>query len=516
MAWGDRVRYEVTLQTLLRGLPATVHGPGNPPVGGIAYDSRVVHPGDLFIAIRGFRHDGHAFAGDAVRRGAVAVVAERRLDLPAAVPQVVVVDSRLALAHLAAAFHAHPSQSLTLIGVTGTSGKGTTSHLIEAVLTAGGTPTGLIGTMGARIGAETVPLERTTPEAPDLQYLLRRMVDTGVRVVVMEVASHALALHRVAGCRFAGAVFTNLTLDHLDFHKTFDAYRDAKRMLFAMVEPDGFAVINADDPSGRVMAAASRAGVVTYGITHPAQVRAADLRLHLHGADFTLTTPVDRRRVRLRLHGRFNVYNALAALAVARALSRDLAGAIDTLARFAGVPGRFEAVDDGQPFGVVVDYAHKPDGLENVLVTARDFVAGRIIVVFGCGGDRDRTKRPVMGQIAARLADVAIVTSDNPRSEEPGAIIDEILAGIRESGAGSRQSQVEVEPDRRRAIRRAVELARPGDMVIIAGKGHETYQEIKGVKHPFDDRVVARDALKRYRESGVGSRESGANTGEKP
>jgi UDP-N-acetylmuramoyl-L-alanyl-D-glutamate--2,6-diaminopimelate ligase len=345
--------------------------------------------------------------------------------------------------------------------------------------------------MGARIGARDVPLDRTTPEAVDLQRLLREMVDAGLRHAVVEVASHALALRRVDGTRFAAAVFTNLTQDHLDFHKSLEEYRAAKRRLFAMVEPDGVAVINADDPHGAVMASASRAPVLTYAIDRDADLVATGLRLHLGGSDYTLRTRGGEVPVTTRLHGRFNVYNALAAAALARHYGADPETIRGVLAAFPGVPGRFEAVDEGQAFGVVVDYAHTPDGLQNVLRTAKDFVRGRTIVVFGAGGDRDRTKRPVMGAIAAALADVAVVTSDNPRTEEPGAIIDQILAGMREGTA-----QIEVEPDRRRAIGRAVALARPGDFIIIAGKGHEPYQEIHGTKHPFDDRLVAREALR--------------------
>jgi len=326
------------------------------------------------------------------------------------------------------------------------------------------------------------------------------MADQHLDCVMMEVASHALALHRVDGCRFRAAVFTNLTQDHLDFHKTLDAYRAAKRTLFEMVDADGNATINVDDPSASAMAASSRAPVVTYGLTSRADVRAERVRLHLGGSEFMAVTPRGRLPVRLRLHGRFNVYNALAAIAAADAqqIALDVIG--QALEGFAGVPGRFEAVDEGQSFAVIVDYAHTPDGLENVLQAARSFAGGRTLVVFGCGGDRDRTKRPVMGRIAAQLADVAIVTSDNPRSEEPTAIIEEILTGIRDPGSGIRnqpsKAQIEVEPDRRKAISRAIELVRPGDVVLIAGKGHEPYQEIHGVKHPFDDRVVAREALR--------------------
>jgi UDP-N-acetylmuramoyl-L-alanyl-D-glutamate--2,6-diaminopimelate ligase len=481
----------VRLDRLLAELSgASVVGPADVTVRGLAAHHEAVQPGSLFVAVRGFRHDGHAFLGEVVRRGAAAVVVEGDAAVPPGPTVVRVGDSRLALALLSAAFHGHPSRRLTVIGVTGTNGKGTTAFLIEALLSAAGCRCGVIGTMGAKVGERTLPLERTTPEAPQLQQLLRAMADDGVEVVVMEVASHALVLHRVAGTRFGGAVFTNLTQDHLDFHPTFDDYRAAKRRLFELLEPDGFAVVNADDPAAEAMAAASRAPVVRYGIARDADIRAADIRLRWDGMEYTVRTPAGALRIAARLPGRFNVYNSLAAIAVALRVGVDPAAIPPVLARFPGVPGRFEPVDEGQGFGVVVDYAHTPDGLENVLRTARDFVRGRTIVVFGAGGDRDRTKRPKMGAVAVALADLAIITSDNPRSEDPRAIIDEILAGIAD------RAKVEVEPDRRAAIFRAIALARPGDFVIIAGKGHEPYQEIAGVRHPFDDRVVAREALR--------------------
>ncbi|MBI2246354.1 MAG: UDP-N-acetylmuramoyl-L-alanyl-D-glutamate--2,6-diaminopimelate ligase [Armatimonadetes bacterium] len=483
------------------GLPTS--GVADGEISGITADSRQVRPGMMFVAIVGFTHDGHTFVPDAVSRGAAAVVVERDVLVPEGVPRIAVPNSRETLGHLGSAFYGHPSRELSVLGITGTNGKGTTAYLIEAILSGAGRPCGIIGTMGAKMGEATIDLERTTPEAPELQRLLREMADRRIRYVAVEVASHALALHRVTGMRFAAAVFTNLTQDHLDFHKTFDAYLAAKRRLFEMVEPDGVAIINADDPAGAAMARASRAQTVTYGITSGADVRASDVRLHLGGTEFRIVTPRGHAALlRSRLHGRFNVYNTLAAIAVAQWAGVTLDELAPALQSFSGVPGRFEAVDEGQPFGVVVDYAHTPDGLANVLQTAKDFVRGRTIVVFGCGGDRDRTKRPIMGRLAAELADMAIVTSDNPRTEEPGAIIEEILAGIRDRDG----AQIEVEPDRRKAIYKAIGLARPGDMVIIAGKGHEPYQEIKGVKHPFDDRVVAREALRQVRTPSPGHR----------
>lgn len=480
------------LDQLLTALPAaTVTGPTDREVADVAAHHGAVRTGSLFVAVRGFRHDGHTFAAEAAARGAVAVVLEREVPLPPAVTCVLVGDSREALALLSAAYFGFPSRALDVIGVTGTNGKGTTAYLIHAMLSRAGMSCGIIGTMGARIGMQTVPLDRTTPEAVDLQRLLRQMADAGLGHAVVEVASHALALRRVDGTRFAAGVFTNLTQDHLDFHRSFDEYRTSKRRLFEMIEPGGVSIVNADDPHAPVMAAASRAPVVTYAIERPADVTAAGVRLHLAGSEYTLRTAEVSVPIATALHGRFNVYNALAASAVARHYGVTVEVIRDVLATFPGVPGRFEAVDEGQEFGVVVDYAHTPDGLDNVIRTAKDFVRGRTIVVFGAGGDRDRTKRPAMGAIVSSLADVAVVTSDNPRSEEPTAIIAEILDGM----AGGR-AEVEVEPDRRRAIVRALALARPGDFVIIAGKGHEPYQEIHGTKHPFDDRVVAREALR--------------------
>lgn len=490
------------------GLPTS--GVADGEISGITVDSRQVRPGMMFVAIIGFTHDGHTFVPDAVSRGAAAVVVERDVLVPEGVPRIAVPNSRETLGHLSSAFYGHPSRELSVLGITGTNGKGTTAYLIEAILSGAGRPCGIIGTMGAKMGEATIDLERTTPEAPELQRLLREMADRRIRYVAVEVASHALALHRVTGMRFAATVFTNLTQDHLDFHKTFDAYLAAKRRLFEMVEPDGVAIINADDPAGAAMARASRAQTVTYGITSGADVRASDVRLHLGGTEFRIVTPRGHAALRSLLHGRFNVYNTLAAIAVAQWAGVTLDELAPALQSFSGVPGRFEAVDEGQPFGVVVDYAHTPDGLANVLQTAKDFVRGRTIVVFGCGGDRDRTKRPIMGRLAAELADMAIVTSDNPRTEAPMAIIEEILEGIK-TGPGARgprpgTARIEVEPDRRKAIHRAIEIAASGDMVIIAGKGHEPYQEIKGVKHPFDDRVVAREALRQVRTPSRGPR----------
>ncbi|HEV2439809.1 MAG TPA: UDP-N-acetylmuramoyl-L-alanyl-D-glutamate--2,6-diaminopimelate ligase [bacterium] len=471
---------------------APVHGPADREFGGLAHDSRSVRPGDLFAAIRGFSQDGHRYAADAVRRGAAVLLVDHPLaDLDAT--QVVVPDTRRAFATAAAAFYRHPSRDLRLCGVTGTNGKTTTTFLVDAILREAGRRSAVIGTLGVRVDGAPVAFHATTPttpEASDLQRLLREMLDGGVQDVTMEVTSHALELHRVAQCRFVTGVFTNLTQDHLDLHGTLEAYRDAKARLFAMVEPDGVSIVNADDPYGDAMARASRAPVWTYGIDRPARIRAEELDLTPRGTGMTVVWPEGRVRVALPLPGRFNVSNALAAFAV------GLSGGVpaDTVRRVleatSGVPGRFEPVDEGQPFAVIVDYAHTPDSLEQVLRLAAEISSGRRIVVFGCGGDRDRTKRPIMGRIGTQLADYAIFTSDNPRGEDPEAILREIEAGV--PGARNFSS----EADRRLAIEEAIALARPGDVVVIAGKGHETYQIVGDQVIDFDDRAVARELLR--------------------
>jgi UDP-N-acetylmuramoyl-L-alanyl-D-glutamate--2,6-diaminopimelate ligase len=447
------------LERLLAALdPVEVLGQPSVDVRDLSYDARAVTAGSLFFAVPGERADGHDFAADAVERGAVALVVERPLDLP--VPQVVVRDSRAAMAPAADVFFGEPTRELEVVGVTGTSGKTTTSFLLFAILAAAGRRPGLLGTVEARVGGERRGVVRTTPEAIDLQRLFREMLDAGDRSCAMEASSHASVLHRLDCVRFAVLVFTNLSQDHLDFHGDMEAYFDAKRRLFT-----GPSVVNVGDEWGRRLASELPDAVA---------FSAEDAHL-LDGID-------------LKLRGRFNVENALGALLAARLLGIDDTAIKRGLESVRGVPGRFEAVDEGQPFQVIVDYAHKPAALENVLRAARDLADGRVIVVVGAGGDRDRGKRPLMGRIASELADVAIVTSDNPRSEEPGAIIDEIAAGARNG--------IEVEPDRAAAIARAIALAREGDVVVIAGKGAEQGQEFAEQTIPFDDREAARDALR--------------------
>lgn len=467
---------------------------GEAQVTGIAYDSRRVRPGDLFCAIRGARYDGHAFCREAYQRGAAALLVEQATKLP--LPQVVVPSVREAIGRVASKFWGHPSQRLDVVGVTGTNGKGTVTFLVRGVLEAGGIPCGVVGTLGAWYKDGWESLERTTPEAPDLHALLARMLESGTRAVALEVASHALAMGRVGGVRFRAVAFTNLTQDHLDFHGTFEAYRDAKARLFEKVDPEGVAVVNADDPHSPYMAARSRAPVLTYGLRE-GTVRADELRMSVSGCTFVLVTPAGRQPVRLNLVGRFNVANALCAAAVGlyfRVPLEQIAKGLETVQT---IPGRFERVDAGQPFSVIVDYAHTPDGLAHALSTARELTSGRVIVAFGCGGDRDRSKRPRMGAVAVSLADRVVVTSDNPRSEDPQTIVAEIVAGMEQARRdGKAQASWEVELDRREAIRRALRLAGPGDVVLLCGKGHETVQILGDRTVPFDDREEAQKALR--------------------
>jgi UDP-N-acetylmuramoyl-L-alanyl-D-glutamate--2,6-diaminopimelate ligase len=462
-------------------------------VRALAYDNREVVPGALFFCVPGFNRDGHDFAPDAVRRGAVALVVQRRLAID--VPQVRVADVRGAMAVAASAFYRHPTRELPVVGVTGTNGKTTTAFLVRSLLEAAGRPCGLLGTVKSVVGGQELESGRTTPEAIDLQPVFRAMLEAGDAACAMEVSSHALELRRADGVHFAVALFTNLTQDHLDFHPTMETYFQAKRRLFeGTPEPPGLRIANVDDAAGRRLAR-EFPDTVTFGLDGPADYRATDLRTGFAGSDFTLHTPDGALPVHSPLPGRFNVVNVLGAVAAVRALGVDDDAIVAALRDAGHVPGRFEPVQAGQSFAVLVDYAHTPDSLENVLRAARDLASergGRVLCVFGCGGDRDRSKRPLMGAIAARLADEVIVTSDNPRSEAPEAIIDEILAGI-----GSRPAaRVAADPDRRRAIGRAVELAEAGDVVLIAGKGHERGQEFaSGRKEPFDDAAVAREAL---------------------
>jgi UDP-N-acetylmuramoyl-L-alanyl-D-glutamate--2,6-diaminopimelate ligase len=463
--------------------PVDVLGRAPVEIADLAYDARDATAGSLFFCVPGSRADGHEFAAEAVANGAVALVVERPLELE--VPQLVVGDARRAMGVAADEFFGRPTQQLELAGVTGTNGKTTTAFLLYSVLAASGRRPGLLGTIESRVGGERRPALRTTPEAIDLQRSFREMLDGGDRSCALEATSHGSELGRLDRVRFSALVFTNLTQDHLDFHGTIERYFDAKRRLFTVERPP--AAINIGDPYGRRLAEELQGHdrLVTFGFADDAELRPESLDLGPRGARFT----ADGLELETRLRGRFNVENVLGAAAAARLLGIEDDAIVRGVRELRGVPGRFEAVDEGQPFAVLVDYAHTPDSLENVLRTARDLAQNRLICVFGCGGDRDRGKRPLMGRIASELADLAIVTSDNPRSEEPDAIIGEIVAGA--------ARDVEVEPDRREAIARAIDGAEEGDVVVIAGKGHEQGQQFADRTVPFDDRDVAREALRR-------------------
>jgi UDP-N-acetylmuramoyl-L-alanyl-D-glutamate--2,6-diaminopimelate ligase len=449
-------------------------------VTALAYDNRLVTPGTLFFCVPGFTRDGHDYAQDAIARGAVALVVQRPLGT--AVPEILVDDVRAAMAPAAAALAGDPTARLTTVGITGTNGKTTSAFLVRSLLEAGGRRTGLLGTVTAIVGGQQHAVARTTPEAIDLQRTFADMLAAGDDAVVMEVSSHALALHRADAIHWSAAVFTNLTQDHLDFHADMEDYFLAKRRLFE-AGPE-LAVINVDDPYGARLAR-DFPRAIRIGLDAPeAQVRATAIEGDASGSSFA----VDGLALRTTLPGRFNVLNALGAVVVARELGVDDASIARGLAAAERVPGRFEPVDEGQPFAVFVDYSHKPDALEAVLRTARGLTRGRLIVVFGAGGDRDRGKRPLMGRAAAEHADVAIITSDNPRNEDPEAIMDEIAQGAPDA---------ERVIDRQAAIERAIAVAAPGDVVVVAGKGHERYQEFEdGRTVPFDDVAVAREALR--------------------
>ena len=446
-------------------------------------DSRRVTAGSMFFCVPGERTDGHDHAAEAVAAGAVGVVVERWLDVD--VPQARVPSVRAAMGTMAAVVHGRPARSLDLIGVTGTNGKTTVTYLLEAILERAGRTSGVIGTTGARVAGAPVPLERTTPEAPDLQRLLARMRDGGVSAVAMEVSSHALAQHRVVGVEYDVAMFTNLSQDHLDLHGSMENYFDTKARLFT---PDHArsGVVNADDAWGRRLASSSTVPIDTFAVDREADVRATDVVVDASGIAFS----VGEVRVRSALRGRFNVSNAVGALAVARRLGIDPVEAAVAVGSVLDVPGRMEPVHAGQAFLVMVDYAHTPDSILGVLRASRPLTAGRLIVVFGCGGDRDRAKRPSMGRAATGVADLTVLTSDNPRSEDPLQILAEVEAGAAEGGGA-----YVVRPDRREAIRLGLTEARPGDVVVIAGKGHETVQELRDGPVPFDDRRVAEEEL---------------------
>jgi len=480
------------------------HGPLDVHVERIVTDSREVNAGDLFICLPGYQAEGgevradrHDFIPAALERGAAALAVDRDIGPVPGVTVVRVLDCWAATAAAACRFHRHPSRDLLVVGVTGTSGKTSTTYFLQSILEAAGHSVARIGTVEYRLGNCVRPASQTTPEAPVLQSLLREAVDRGCTAAVVEVSSHALALRRADGVAFDVGIFTNLGHDHLNFHPDLDHYARSKARLFELLADGGkhaTGIVNIDDPAGERMLEANRAKLLTYGLQDGADIRGRDITMSMDRVTFTLRTPSSEAPVWLRHLGTYSVYNALAAIAAGEALGIELDTVIAGVAATPVVPGRFELVDAGQDFAVVVDYAHKPDALERLLESARQLKPRRIITVVGCGGDRDRSKRPTMGRIAAELSDHVIVTSDNPRGEEPAKIIDEILVGVRRADPNGNRHEVEV--DRARAIKAAVAAARRSDMVIIAGKGHETYQLIGGQRLDFDDRTHARAAIR--------------------
>ena len=446
----------------------------------VYYDSRKVSANSLFVAISGFAADGNRFIPMALEKGAVAVVTAKKPQ--GDVPYILVENDRLALALIGANFYGHPAQSMTMIGITGTNGKTSATLLLKQVLEKTlGAKVGLIGTMENLVGDEVIPTERTTPESLELQGLFARMRDAGCTHVVMEVSSHALTLDRVGGIHFQVAAFTNLTEDHLDFHKTMDEYCAAKAELFGRCDA---AVINADDGYAPRMLAKAACPVITTSVVGKGDLIAENLELQSEGIRFTARMGQERSDVRLPIPGRFTVYNALTVMGIADRLGISLAECAAALAAATGVKGRVEVVPTpGTDYSVLIDYAHTPDGLENVISSVKYFCKGRVITVFGCGGDRDPMKRPIMGEIGVKLSDIAVITSDNPRTEDPEAIIGDILKGVDPA-----MGEYKVVTDRRKAIRYAMDIAKKDDIIILAGKGHETYQEIHGVKHHLDER----------------------------
>ncbi|HHT68006.1 MAG TPA: UDP-N-acetylmuramoyl-L-alanyl-D-glutamate--2,6-diaminopimelate ligase [Firmicutes bacterium] len=483
------------LSKVVHGLDHRAVGSSATNISGISYDSRTVQPGDLFVAISGLKLDGHDFVYEAVKKGAVALLVERPfpdLDLP----QVVVPDTRYALGFTSARFYDHPDRKLRVLGVTGTNGKTTTTYLVKSILEKAGYKVGLIGTIQTMIGDMALESGRTTPESLDLYRLFSQMVDEHMDFVIMEVSSHALDLHRTAGISFAGGLFTNLSQDHLDFHASMEDYFAAKCKLFTALH--GPAVVNVDDPWGSRLQDLATTTVVSYGVRENATFRAVKIQLENAGVSYILSSEAGQIPINLKLTGYFNVYNSLGAAALCYSQGVSLEAIQAGLEMIPGVPGRFERVENSHGLNVVVDYAHTPDGLENILHSARELTPrGRIILVFGAGGDRDSGKRPLMGAVAAKLADVVIITSDNPRSEDPMAICSSIEKGLL---ATNPQVDYTIIADRRSAIARGVEMATADDLVIVAGKGHETYQEsAKGRVH-FDDREEVRRTIKELKD----------------
>jgi UDP-N-acetylmuramoyl-L-alanyl-D-glutamate--2,6-diaminopimelate ligase len=495
VAKAKTVRTAVRLAKLLRGIEAQAAlAHSDLEILEIAYDSRKVSPGTLFVAIVGEKTDGNKFVADAVAQGAAAILSEqgRPQSLPPEFPWIQVTDARKALAISAANYYGRPAEVLKLVGVTGTNGKTTTSYLVDSILRATGSEVGLLGTIGHRLVRENIPAPNTTPESLDLQNYLARIVQAGGTHAVLEASSHALDLDRLWGCPFAVAIFTNLTRDHLDYHKTFEEYFAAKRKLFegTGAAAPGVGVINRDDEYGQKLSGLAKQ-TITYGLEPGADVTTRKPQLTLSGIEFTAETPAGKIEIRSKLVGRPNVYNILAAISTGVALALPAEVISKGIAQLDAVPGRFQRIEAGQPFLVVVDFAHSDDALRNLLATARELNStGRIITLFGCGGDRDRTKRPLMGEAAGRASDIVVLTSDNPRSEDPLLIINDVIVGAQRTKA-----KLIVEPDRQKAIEMALDAARSGDIVLIAGKGHEAYQILRDRTIEFDDSAVARRIL---------------------
>lgn len=469
-------------------------------IRGIEHDSRKIRKDGLFVCISGTRVDGHNYIEQAIKNGAAAVLVEKDVMVPENMTVIKVKNVKEAMQTIVPYFYNYPAKKMRMIGITGTNGKTTTSYLIQSILRNAGFKVGVIGTIQITIEDKVLPIHNTTPDVIDLQQILAEMVQSNIDYVVMEVSSHALAQNRVVGCEFDTAVFTNVTQDHLDYHKTFENYIAAKSKLFAslvqddMVKENKNAIINIDDAASKVMIDSTKAKIMTYSIKADSDIKAVNIDVLANGAEFTIESPKGNMPLKLKITGIFNVYNVMGAVGVALTENIEPAVIQSTLEQFNSVPGRFELVNEGQNFSVIVDYAHTPDGLENILNTARQIAKKRIITVFGCGGDRDRTKRPIMGRIAAKLSDVVIATSDNPRTEDPEFILSQVEAGVCE-GLDSSKFHEKI-TDRKTAIVRAISLAEPEDIVIIAGKGHEDYQILKDKTIHFDDKEVAREAIR--------------------
>jgi len=480
------------LQELLKDIAiVSFKGDMNVDINGIVYDSRKTRKGNLFICVSGYTKDGHSFINDALKKGAAAFIVEKDVEVNG-VAVIKVKSSRAAMPHLASNFYGDPTKKLQLVGITGTNGKTTTTYLIKSIMETNKQKTGLLGTISTQIGDKVFSSSRTTPEAIDLQSLFRFMVDSGINCTVMEVSSHSLELGRVEGCNFRIGVFTNLTQDHLDFHKTIENYRNAKKKLFYMTSCAN--IINIDDEHGRIIADEVRnlePQLITYGIDNKADITAKNIDINSKGVCFTLVTPQYETELNIKIPGKFSVYNALAAASVAYAEGVPKEVIREGLDKVDNVPGRSEILKTGTPYTVIVDYAHTPDGLENILASVKEYAKGRVITLFGCGGDRDREKRPIMGGIAGSMSDYCIITSDNPRSEEPMDIIRQVEAGIKSTGCDF----ICIE-NRRDAIKYALSMAKPNDIVLLAGKGHETYQVLKDRTITFDERDVVEELLR--------------------